>query len=388
VKPAGPHGLPESPRPGLFLMVNSLERGGTERQFVTLAKGLSGGNFEVSTGCLARRGEFVDSVPAIKEFSPGRSLFKGQSIVTRAALARHLRRQHIAVAHAFDFYVNLMLIPAARLARIPVVIGSHRQLGDLLTPLQFRAQNAAFRACDRVVCNSRAAADRLKQAGVATDKVVVIPNALPDEAFAETAPALPRESGQRRVGMVARMNDRGKNHAIFLRMAARLAPEHPSVQFVLVGGGPLRAELEAMAGELGIADRVLFLVDRSDIPAVLASFDMTVLPSRSESLSNVILESMAAGVPVVASNVGGNPELLSDGQTGFLTADDEVALAGAVEKFLTNEELRTACGKRAKLEASEQYQLGTICEKYEQLYLSTLALKTGHQELRKARSLA
>ncbi len=388
MKPAGTDDLRESPRPGLFLMVNSLERGGTERQFVTLAIGLSGGNFDVSTGCLARHGEFVDRVPAIKEFSPGRSLFKGQSILARATLARHLRRQHIAVAHAFDFYANLMMIPAARLARIPVVIGSHRQLGDLLTPLQFRAQNAAFRACDRVVCNSRAAADRLKQAGVTADKLVVIPNAMPDEAFAETAPALSRESGQRRVGMVARMNDRSKNHTIFLRMAARLAPRHPSVQFGLVGGGPLRGELEALAGELNITDRVLFLGDRSDIPAVLASLDITVLPSRSESLSNVILESMASGVPVVASNVGGNPELLSNGQTGFLTADDDAALAGAVEKFLTNEELRIACGKRAKAEAIAQYQLGTICEKFEQLYLSTLALKTGHQELRKARSLA
>ena len=370
------------------MMVNSLERGGTERQFVTLANGLSGGNFEVSTGCLARHGEFVDSLPAVKEFSPGRSLFKGQSILTRAKLARSLRQQQIAVAHAFDFYANLMLTPAARLARIPVVIGSHRQLGDLLTPLQFRAQNAAFRACDRVVCNSRAAADRLKQAGISADKLVVIPNALPDEAFAETAPALPRESGTLRVGMVARMNDRSKNHVTFLRMAARLAVKHPSVQFVLVGGGPLRSELEAMAGELNIADRVLFLGDRSDISAVLASLDVTVLPSRSESLSNVILESMASGVPVVASNVGGNPELLSDGQTGFLTTDDDVALAGAVEKFLRNEELRIACGRRAKLEASAKYQLGIVCERYEDLYLSTLALKTGHQELRKARSLA
>lgn len=388
MKPAGAHDLPAKARPGLFLMVNSLERGGTERQFVTVANGLRGGTFEVSTGCLARRGEFVDSVPAIKEFSPGRSLFKGQSIVTRAVLAWHLRRQHIEVAHAFDFYANLMMIPAARLARIPVVIGSHRQLGDLLTPLQFRAQNAAFRACDRVVCNSRAAAERLKQAGVSADKLAVIPNALPDEAFKETTPALPRQPGVLRVGMVARMNDRSKNHAIFLRMAARLAPTHPSVQFVLVGGGPLRREFEAMAGELNIADRVLFLGDRSDIPAVLASLDITVLPSLSESLSNVILESMAAGVPVVASNVGGNPELLSDGQTGFLTANDDEALATAVEKFLANEELRIACGKRARQEASAQYQLGVICEKYEQLYLSTLALKTGRQELRKARSLA
>lgn len=375
-------------RPGLFMMVNTLERGGTERQFVTLAQSSRFENFELSTGCLARRGAFVESLPEVKEFSPGHSLFKPRSFLTRLSLARYMRRKHVAVAHAFDFYSNLLLIPAARLAAISVVIGSHRQLGDLMTPRQFRAQNVAFRWCDRVVCNSRAAADRLRGAGVAADKLVVIPNALPEECFAETFPALPRGSARLRVGMIARMNDASKNHRAFLHMAARVAPKFPNVQFVLVGDGPLRAGLEMIATDTGLGNRILFLGDRRDIPAVLASLDLTVLPSKSESLSNVILESMAAGVAVIATNVGGNVELVTDGETGLLATDDDEALLRAVETLLSNDELRITCGRRARLRASAHYRLDVIRDRYEQLYLSTLAAKTGWQELRKARSPA
>src|SRR5258708_39358781 len=103
-------------------MVNTLERGGTERQFVTLAQGLIDGTFELHAGCLARRGEFVKSLPQVVEFPPGRSLFKLQSQMARITMARYLRRHKIVGAHAFDFYSNLMLIPAARLARRPAVL--------------------------------------------------------------------------------------------------------------------------------------------------------------------------------------------------------------------------------------------------------------------------
>src|SRR3569832_560302 len=112
-----------------------------------------------------------------------------QSMRTRYRLARHLRRHRVAIAHAFDFYANMTMVPAARLARVPVVIGSQRQLGDLLSPAQFRAQLAVFRFCDRVVCNSRAAARPLIDHGLSESKVVVIGNGLPAEAFARAIPA-------------------------------------------------------------------------------------------------------------------------------------------------------------------------------------------------------
>jgi glycosyltransferase involved in cell wall biosynthesis len=150
-------------------------------------------------------------------------------------------------------------------------------------------QLAFFRMCDRVVCNSKAAAERLREAGLAKRKIVVIGNALPAEAFVQTSPVLPQAGGRLRVGMIARMNADYKNHRGFLRVAERLGARFPNAEFVLVGDGPMRPELERQAANLGIAGRVQFLGDRRDVTAVLASLDVSVVPSSSESLSNVML---------------------------------------------------------------------------------------------------
>src|SRR5205807_8203725 len=107
------------------------------------------------------------------------------SLPARFRLARHLRRCGVAIAPAFDFYTNLTLIPAARIARVRVVIGSQRQLGDLLSRAQSCAQAAIFRCCDSVVCNSLAAANRLVEQGLPKHQVVVIGNGLPPAAFVE-----------------------------------------------------------------------------------------------------------------------------------------------------------------------------------------------------------
>jgi glycosyltransferase involved in cell wall biosynthesis len=304
-------------------------------------------------------------------------LFGWTSQRARLALRRYLKSHNIAVAHSFDFYSNLMLIPAARLAGVSVVIGSHRQLGDLLSGPQFWAQGSAFRFCDRVVCNSNAAADYLADhAGVPRRKIVVIPNALPDAAFGEVSPALPRRPGLVRVGMIARMNDAAKDHAAFVRIAAKIATLRPNVQFVLVGDGPLRAGLEENVKSLGLGEQIVFLGERSDVPAVLAALDVSVLTSVSESLSNVIMESMAAAIPVVAGRVGGNPELIRDGETGFLVpAKDDNAFAAAIEKLVDNAQLRAAFGARAKSEARLRFALRSVCGQYEDLYASALAEK-------------
>ena len=182
------------------------------------------------------------------------------------------------VAHAFDFYGNLTLIPAAKLARVPVVIGSHRQLGDLMTPAQFRAQAAAFGWCDAIICNSQAAADRLIATGLSPNKITIIGNALPAAAFSAAPAALPKRPGVVRVGMVARMNHRYKNHSGFLRIAAQIRQRIPSAEFLLVGDGPLRQELEREAASLGLGASAIFLGDRQDMPAVLV---------RSTSLSSL-----------------------------------------------------------------------------------------------------
>jgi glycosyltransferase involved in cell wall biosynthesis len=328
-------------------------------------------------GCIQRRGGFADGLGYVPEFPLGGSLYGLESLWTRIRLAQYLRRNHIAIAHAFDFYTNLTLIPAAKLAGVPVVIGSQRQLGDLLSRAKSRAQAAAFGACDVVVCNSRAAADRLVEQGLRESRVVVIGNGLPASAFAETSPALPRRPGVLRVGMIARMSTRFKNHKVFLHAAARLCGRFSDLEFVLVGDGTLRAELERDADALGLKTHVSFLGDRQDIPAVLASLDVSVLPSSSESLSNAILESMAAGVPVVASRVGGNLELVSRERGMLVAPDDDESLADAIERLLRDPAMRADLGRNAKRFAHANFTAEHIAKRYEQLYAELLEKKSG-----------
>lgn len=362
----------EAPAPGVFLMIDSLQTGGSERQFVALSRSLDQKKFRVGLGCIQAKGAFVEGLN-LNTFPLGGSLYGWRSWKTRLRLGRHLREQRIDVAHAFDFYANLTLLPSARLAGIPVVIGSQRQLGDLLTPVQSRAQMMMFRWCDAVVCNSSAAAERLIRGGLPEDKINVIWNGLGAEAFAAPAPALPRRPGGLRVGMIARMNSSSKNHSLLLRAAARL--QLPNVEFVMVGDGPLRPRLEQQAASLGLGSRVQFMGDRRDIPAILASLDLTVLPSDSESLSNAVIESMAAGVPVVASQVGGNLELVTQERGMLVPAREESSLAEAMLGLLQNHALRIQMGQNCRRFALENFTIEQMRRKHEQLYTQLLARK-------------
>jgi L-malate glycosyltransferase len=359
----------------LFLMVNTFETGGSERQFIVLAQNFALPQFRVHVGCISRRGSLAHNFPDAPQFPLGGSLFGWQSLRTRLNLSRHLRRHQVQVAHAFDFYANLTLIPAAKLARVPVIIGSHRQLGDLMTPKQFRAQATAFRWCDAVVCNSQAAADRLIADGLSRNRIAVIGNALPADVFTTAPAVLPKRPGTFRVGMVARMNHRYKNHSGFLRIAAGIHRRMPNVEFVLGGDGPLRQELEREAASLGLGASVIFLGDRQDMPAVLASIDVAVNTSDSESLSNVLLEAMAAGLPAVAYEVGGNSELLSPQRGTLIPAGNETAFADAVQKLLADAALRHELGRNARQFAQENFSLNQVRQRYVELYVTLLQRK-------------
>lgn len=359
----------------LFFMVNTFETGGSERQFTVLAQHLTPPQFRTHLGCVSRRGPLAHHFPDAQQFPLGGSLFGWRSLRTRLKLSRYLRQQRVQIAHAFDFYANLTMIPAARLARVPVVIGSHRQLGDLMTSAQFRAQTAAFRWCDAVVCNSQTAADRLLAAGLSPRKIAIIGNALPVEAFTDAAAALPKRPGVVRVAMVARMNHRYKNHSGFLRIAAQIQQRMPNTEFVLVGDGPLRQELEREASSLGLGASAIFMGDRQDMRAVLASIDVAVNTSDSESLSNVILEAMAAGLPVVAYKVGGNSELLSEERGALISSGDETSFADAVAKLLADSGLRERLGQNALQFTQETFSLDRVRQRYVELYVKLLQQK-------------
>jgi L-malate glycosyltransferase len=364
----------------LFMMMESLRTGGSERQFALMAGAFRRDPFELHLGCIQRSGKFLEDLGEIQEYPLGGSFLTPRAMRSFSALVRFLRRTRIEVAQSFDFYTNILLMPAARLAGIPVFIASHRQLGDLLSPIQRRAQNVVFRLADCVVCNSLAAADQLTRAGVPSAKVSVISNGLPPEAFEPAVPTLPPEPGVTRIGMIARMNDRAKNHTLFLRAAARAASRFPIAEFVLVGDGPFRNEWEELARQLGIASQTRFWGERHDITSVLAALDVVVSPSRSESLSNSILEAMAAARPVIATRVGGNPELVHDRETGLLVApENEGALATAIETVLARPDLAREWGENARRIAQANFTLDRARERFEQLYVDLLSKKRVRQ---------
>src|SRR5215469_9787977 len=359
----------------VFLMLDSFETGGTERQFSMLAKAVDRSRFTVSVGCLQKKGAFLKDLGEVLEFPLGGNLYGLGSMQARWQLARYLRQTGTLVVQAFDFYSNLVLIPAARLAKIPVVIGSQRQMGDLLSRAKSRAQAAALNWADAVVCNSHAAREALIEQGLRGERIVVIGNGLEPSMFEAALPALPRDSSRLRVGMIARMNTLSKRHDLFLRAAAAVSETFNEIEIVLVGDGPFRPELEKLASDLGIRHLVSFLGERHDLPALLASIDVSVAPSASESLSNVILESMAAGVPVIASRVGGNSEAIGEDRGILVAAGDEKGLREALQRLLREASLRGRFAQNAKRFARANYSIEHMGEQYQELYTRLVSEK-------------
>jgi len=147
----------------------------------------------------------------------------------------------------------------------------------------------------------------------------------------------------------------------------------PDVRFLLVGDGPLRGALEARAGALGLAGALRFVGETDDAPGVLADADISVLTSIKEGCSNVVLESMAAGCPMVATAVGGNPELIEDGVTGYLVpAGDAEAVADRIVRLLTEPGLAARMGEAARAHVASEFSVERMVEKTVGLYAALL----------------
>ncbi len=230
--------------------------------------------------------------------------------------------------HTCELYANIFGLPAAALAGVDVRIGNRR---ELITPDktrgQLRCQRLAYATAHVVIANSTAAAAQLRREGVPASKIRIVSNGVDCAAF---APARLPGRPIRRVVTVANLRPE-KGHDTLISAAAIVAGQRPDTEFLVVGGGPLDAVLRREVERTGLGRQVHFLGERSDVPALLASSDLFLLPSRSEASPNGVLEAMAAGLPIVASRVGGIPELVESGVDGLLVeADQPAELAAAV----------------------------------------------------------
>ena len=354
------------------VFITSFHPGGTERQMTELIRRLDRRRFDVKVACFHREGAWL---PRVEEAAPVtafpiRGFARPATVTQAAAFARWCRRERIRIVQACDLYANVFALPAAALAGVPLRVGSRRELNPDKTAAQIALQRHAYRCADAVVANSSAARAQLEREGVAPDRVHVIPNGVTVERFTPVPGVRP----VRTIVTVANLR-REKAHDVLLRAAALLAPSHPHLSFVIAGDGPLAAELRDMARRLGLGDRVRFVGHVEDVPSLLGSANAFVLPSISEAFPNAAIEAMAAGLPVVASAVGGLLELVDHGRTGLLVPpSDPSALAAAIASLDADPERASRLGAAAREDVAHRYSFDRMVRSFEDLYLTRLGL--------------
>lgn len=331
--------------------------------------------FDVRVACFHREGAWLPRVEACAPVTafPIRGFARPATLARAAGFARWCRRQKIAVLQTCDLYANTFALPAAALAGVPARIGSRRELNPDKSAGQIALQRHAYRCAHAVVANSRAAARQLASEALPSERVEIIPNGVNAGRYA------PRGAGRPITNILTVANlRREKAHEVLLAAAARLIATHPQLRFQLAGGGSRLEELQALAGQLGIANYVTFLGHSEDVPRLLSEADAFVLPSRSEAFPNGALEAMAAGLPVVASAVGGLLDLIENGRTGLLVPpDDPAALATALESLVLSPGRAAALGAAARDEVTRRYSFDRMVRSFEDLYLSHLEAPRG-----------
>jgi glycosyltransferase involved in cell wall biosynthesis len=355
----------------VLFLTTSMPVGGAETLLMNLVRRMDRTRFAPEIVCLKERGPLGEELAAEMPVHAAllANKFDLRVLPSLWRLMRRPRTDAVITVGAGDkmFWGRL----AAKLAGVPVIASALHSTGwpdgigrlnRLLTPLTDAFIGVAAPHAEHLV----------HVEGFPAEKVYTIYNGVDCERFA------PRDgSGLRRslgideeapvVGILAALRPE-KNHELFLQGAKRIQAAMPAAKFLIIGDGPRRLELEAVTRELGLADAVRFLGSRSDVPELLNACDLVALTSHNEAAPVSILEALASGVPVVASNVGSVQESVIDSVTGRLfPAGDVVAFANGTIELLAEPELRRQLGAEGRRRVMEQWSLESMVRGYEQL---------------------
>ena len=356
-----------------LLMVRELGIGGTERQLVETARFLQRERFVPHVGCfrpdgLRRRDLEQAGVPILH--LPVYS-FKSPAVLKAAAqLIRYIHRHRIQIVHSFDAPLNVFAVPIARLAGTPAVISSQRGDRDLTTQRLKRLLRITDRLADAVVVNCQYMRRYLiEEERVAERKVRLCYNGIDTDQYQRRAGNSPC-SGQVVIGTVCALRpEKGVDTLIRAFGALRRL----DAALVIVGSGPEEARLRALCAEAGVKN-CHFEPATQDVAEWLSGIDIFVLPSRSEALSNALMEAMACGCCPVASRVGGNSELIKHGQSGLLFKVDAVdELAHHLQALLADEPLRRRLALAAAAKIRSQFTFADAADTMQGIYQSVLS---------------
>jgi glycosyltransferase involved in cell wall biosynthesis len=388
-------------KPNILFIIDSFEQGGSERQAMQLLRQLhTSGRCRVHLACLQNRGSLraeADrlSIGEIHEYALN-SFYDLNFVRQLRRLVHFIRENEIDVVHTHCFYTNIFGMTGAFLAGVRGRITSKGETDGFRTPMQKRAERAAFHLSHRVIANCVVVQNQLIREGVSPSKIIqhyngldldrlkVRPGLKRDEALA--AFGLPHKPSRRYVSIVANLRNPVKDHPMFLRAAARVRAAVPDAGFVIAGEGELMKELRDLTAQLGIQDEVFFIGRCDSVANLLFASDVGVLSSRAEGFANAILEYMAAGLPVVATDVGGAREAIADGETGYVVASgDDEKMADRIIEVLNEPERARVMGERGRVFVAEKFSFDRHLQNTLELYDELLSApnsspsRIGHQ---------
>jgi glycosyltransferase involved in cell wall biosynthesis len=359
----------------VVLMIGQLGMGGTEKQVILLARGLRERGIDTSVWALFGGTETCygqalrrDGIRLVDVGLHGyRDLSQALPNFARLGdMTMRLRRERPDIVHAFLFHSYITGAPVARMARIPVFVAGRRSLGNFKEgrPVALAAERLTTRFTDLIIANAVAVAeDTKRRERVGDDKVEVVYNGLPEHAFAPVSPAMVK-TAHPVVLCVANLK-RYKGHQYLLEAVSRLQTGGRPCVLQLVGDGQEREPLERQAVRLRID--VQFLGECQDVRPLLARADVVAHPSLEEGMSNAVMEAMAAGRAIVATSVGGTPELLA-GRGLLVPAADPAALAEAIGRVLDDHGLAARLGEAARNWSHEHLSADAMVDRHIQIY--------------------
>jgi glycosyltransferase involved in cell wall biosynthesis len=362
------------------MLIDTIESptAGTERQLLQLLRRLDRTDFEPHL-CVLRGSRWLqeefDLAPLhVLDIHSFRSLRGWRGVLRLAAL---LRRLHTDVVHVHFRDASIAGIAAARLAKVPGVVAARRNQGYWLNPAELRLQRLLNRWVDVFLANSLSTRDvTVQREGLVPERVRVVYNGLDPERFRVC------EDGERHTvrkslgisrkgpvaGIVANLRP-VKRLDVFLRAAALAREEVPGARFLVVGEGPQREALQRMARDLGLDAAVRFLGRRTDVATLMGAMDVGVLSSDSESFSNALVEYMASGLAVAATDVGGCREALAGGGVGrIVPVGDHVALGRAMAALLGDDDELCRARQRNAAIAAQVFSMQRFVDAHANTY--------------------
>jgi glycosyltransferase involved in cell wall biosynthesis len=360
----------------LAYLIGHLKVGGTQQHLYEIFCRLDRTRYAPRVYCLKRSGEMVAAIERlgvpVVDLGLGDSLRDVRSLKSFYAFVRRLRREHITLLHCYLPRASFFGIMAGKLAGVPVVLVSKRSLephGTLAQRLICRLSDAWAHT---VLVNSQEVwRHAVEVEGCPPAKLRLMVNGINLDRYSRL-PAGRGEAASPVVGTVLRLEPI-KGPETFIAAAGRIASRLPKTRFVIVGDGSLRPSLERRVAELGLADRLQFLGERSDIAELLSTMSVFVLPSLVEGMSMALLEAMAAARPIVATRVGGNVNLIREAETGLLVSvgnPDE--MADAVVRLLTDRPWARQLGHKARSAVVQDHSADRMVQQLETIYQECL----------------